>query len=209
MAAWIPDNEGNLTAEKGDNAETLSKFLGVKQEDANKILTSQGKTDVKEGDKVTLDNVYTKSIKNSKSDYTLDAAIAGTSKTRETPEDNYNCWGAAIAGSQGKDINKTVGIPSPDTFNADLIVNYNPIASQDAQFGQTVLRFATPENNETQHGAVFYGASNDGTKYVYTKNGWLLKPEVMKLTDLQTKIPSYGQVKGIISSDSGYYQPQK
>ncbi len=69
------------------------------------------------------------------------------------------------------------------------------------------MRFADG-GNDAQHGAVFYGKSSDGTPYVYTKNGWKFKPEVMKLSTLQTKIPSYGTVQGIKSSDSGYYQPK-
>lgn len=56
-----------------------------------------------------------------------------------------------------------------------------------------------------QHGDVFYGKSRDGTIYVYTKNGWEAKPEVMKLEDLQSKIPIYGKVKGIRAGQSGYY----
>ena len=77
---------------------------------------------------------------------------------------------------------------------------------ESATFGNTVLRFSN-ENNVAEHGAVFYGKSNDGTIFVYTKDGWNAKPEVMKLSDLQTKIPSYGTVKGVNSSDSGYYNP--
>ena len=84
---------------------------------------------------------------------------------------------------------------------------YAPTTEANAQFGKTVLRFADV-GNKTQHGAVFYGKSQDGTTYVYTKNGWYLKPEVMKLSDLQTKIPSYGTVQGINPSNSGYYQPK-
>ena len=76
-----------------------------------------------------------------------------------------------------------------------------------AQFGKTVLRFADAGNN-TQHGAVFYGKSQNGTTYVYTKNGWYLKPQVMKLSDLQIKIPSYGTVQGTNPVNSGYYQPK-
>ena len=214
MEAWIPDSQGNLIAEKGDDAKTLSKFLGVKEEDATKILDKQGfKTDangnsnLKEGSKVKLDNEYTESIIKSKSDLTLDAAIAGTSKTGATPEDNYNCWGSAIAGSQGKDIKVGVGIPEGKTFDSDLKKDYTPTTPDNAQFGKTVLRFADGNNN-VQHGAVFYGKSNDGTTYVYTKNGWFLKPEVMKLSTLQSKIPSYGTVKGINPSNSGYYKPK-
>lgn len=140
-------------------------------------------------------------------DFTLDAAIAGTSKTKATPEDNYNCWGAAIAGSQGKEIKVGVGIPNGETFDADLKKDYASTNPSNANFGKTVLRFANSKN-EAQYGAVFYGKSNDGTTYIYTKNGWQLKPEVMKLSTLQSKIPSYGAVQGIEPTSSGYYNPK-
>lgn len=213
---WIPDAEGNLIAEKGDNAKTLSTFLNVSEKKAQVMLdkqklqteTSQSSQsgNVKEGEKLTLNNVYTTSIKNSKSDLTLDAAIAGTSTTGPTKEDNYNCWGSAISGSQGQAIEVGVGIPTGQEFDKDLSSGYSSTNESSAKFGKTVLRFADG-NNDAQHGAVFYGKSQDGTTYVYTKNGWQLKPEVMKLSTLQSKIPSYGTVQGIKSTDSGYYKP--
>lgn len=230
MAAWVPDAQGNLIAEAGDNEQTLAKFLSISEKDAAKLISGQNlkreqittietnpidatkdivttQGDVEAGQNLKLDNVFTKSIKNSTSDLTLDAAIAGTSKTGATPEDNYNCWGSAISGSQGQEIKVGVGIPDPKTFDSKLSSDYTPTTEANAQFGKTVLRFADAGNN-TQHGAVFYGKSQDGTTYVYTKNGWYLKPEVMKLSDLQTKIPSYGTVQGINPSNSGYYQPK-
>jgi len=212
-AEWIPDNEGNLIAEKGDNAQTLADFQGISYSEAHQQMKDQGYIDnngnstLKVGDKVTLDNVFTRSIENSTSDLTLDVAIAGTSKTGATPEDNYNCWGSACAGSQGKEIKVGVGIPDPNTFDNNLKNDYTPTTESNAKFGKTVLRFAD-SNNGTQHGAVFYGRSQDGTTYIYTKNGWYLKPEVMKLSDLKIKIPSYGTVQGHNSGQSGYYDPK-
>jgi hypothetical protein len=58
-----------------------------------------------------------------------------------------------------------------------------------------------------QHGAVFYGRDNSGSVYVYTKNGWVAKPKVMKLDDLMRTIPSYGAPGGI-GGGSGYYNPR-
>jgi RHS repeat-associated protein len=208
---WIPDAEGNLIAEKVDNAKTLATFQNISEADATKQLNDQGYIDsagsliLMAGDKVTPDNEYTKSIEKSTSDYTLDNAIAGTSTTGPTPEDNYNCWGSAIAGSQGNKIEVGVGIPDPKTFDATLSSDY--VDTSKPEFGKTVLRFADTGNN-VQHGAVFYGKSSDGTTYVYTKNGWYLKPEVMKLSDLHSKIPSYGTVQSISTSGTGYYQPK-
>jgi len=212
---WIPDEKGNLIAEQGDNAQTLSTFLGTSQANAQQMINSQnlatetnnGSVSVKAGETLTLDNVFTRSINNSTSDLTIDVAIAGTSQTGATPEDYYNCWGSAISGSQGQEIQVGVGIPAPNTFDAKLASDYTPTTEANAQFGKTVLRFADAGNN-TQHGAVFYGKSQNGTTYVYTKNGWYLKPQVMKLSDLQIKIPSYGTVQGTNPANSGYYQPK-
>ena len=69
------------------------------------------------------------------------------------------------------------------------------------------MRFADGSNT-VKHGAVFYGKSKNGTVCIYTKNGWAIKPEVMKLSDLQIKLLSYGNVKGIKSTDIGYYAPK-
>ena len=65
---WKPDLEGNLIAERGDNAWTLAKFLNDTPEKAIAMLKSQGYKinngilNLKIGDKVKLDNVFTRSI---------------------------------------------------------------------------------------------------------------------------------------------------
>ena len=207
---WEPDQDGNLIAESGDNAQTLAKYQGISYSEALKQLTDQGYTvnskgilNLKVGDKVKLDNVYTESIENSTSDYTFDNATAGTSTTGPTPEDYYNCWGSAIAGSQNQKIEVGVGIPSGTIFDTKLSSDYNSTTESNAKFGKTVLRFA--DASGVQHGAVYYGKNKSGEIYVYTKNGWFLKPEVMKLSDLMLKIPSYGTVQGINTGESGYY----
>ena len=98
-----------------------------------------------------MNNVYTESIENSTSDYTFDNAIAGTSTTGTTPEDYYNCWGAAIAGSQDQKIKVGVGISEGSTFDAKLSSDYKPTTESNAKFGKTVLRFADAFG--VQHGA--------------------------------------------------------
>ncbi len=207
---WKPDQEGNLIAESGDNAQTLAQYQGISYSEALKQHTDQGYTvnskgilNLKVGDKVKLDNVYTESIENSTSDYTFDNATAGTSTTGPTPEDYYNCWGSTIAGSQNQKIEVGVGIPSGTIFDTKLSSDYNPTTESNAKFGKTILRFA--DASGVQHGAVYYGKNKSGEIYVYTKNGWYLKPEVMKLSNLMLKIPSYGTVQGINTSESGYY----
>ncbi len=210
-SAWKPDSEGNLIAESGDNATTLAKFQGISYSAALTQLKDQGYTvnakgilDLKVGDKVNLDNVYTRSIERSTSVYTLDAALAGMSRSAARPEDDYNCWGAALTGTAGAEIVFGTGMGVGSRFDASLTSGYTPSDLSSAEFGKTAIRFADGAN-VVQHGAVYYGSDKSGTPYVYTKNGWELKPEVMKLTDLITKIPSYGTVNGILPGQSGYY----
>ena len=211
--AWVPDADGNLIAEPNDGIDSLAKFQNISYEDAKKQLLSQGYTitddylNLKVGDKVTLDNVYTRSIANSVNpDLTTEKYLAGelTNWDFYFASEDYNCWRSAIAGSQGKDIKKGVGIPTPEFFDYELSKNYSSVSSSDAKFGKTVLRFVDSKNG-AQHGAVYYGTSNDGTVYVYTKNGWKLKPTVMKLSDLLQDIPSYGTVQGVNKNETGYY----
>lgn len=217
MLAWIPDENGNLIAEQGDNAQTLATFLGVDYTEALSVLSNQGYVvdgnyfaQIQEGDNVNLNNSFTQSLENSKSNFTTDALLHYEA-TREligtgpTAEDYYNCWGSAYSGSQGDAIKVGVGIALGSTFDDLLTSEYTQTVESSAQFGKTVLRFADAQN-DVQHGAVFYGKSQDGTTYVYTKNGWYIKPEIMKLSELQDKIPSYGTVKGI-EGGSGYYKP--
>jgi len=215
---WEPDKEGNLIAEAGDNAQTLAKYQGITYSEALKQLIDQGYTvdnkgilNLKIGDKVELNNVFTESIKNSTSDFNTDAflkynetkVITGTGPT---PEDYYNCWGSAIAGSQGRKIEVGVGINEGSTFDNILTNSYSSIDASNSTFEKTVLRFANSEG--VQHGAVYYGSNKAGEAFVYTKNGWRIKPEVMKLSDLQLKIPSNGNVQGIKLTHSGYYSPK-
>jgi hypothetical protein len=189
---WVPDFDGKLIAESGDNA---------KYNEALKQLTDQGYTvdengilNLKIGDKIKLDNVYTRSIANAIESPTTDQLLAGDGWI----VNDYNCWGSAIAGSKNNEIKKGVGIPTPGQFESILKLGYSSISGSSAIFGKTVLKFGN--ESETQHAAVFYGQSRDGTVYIYTKNGWHARPGVMKLSELQTKIPSYGSVTGYYNS---------
>jgi hypothetical protein len=192
---WVPDPDGNLIAEAGDNSETLAQLQGTTNSQALEQLEHQGyatggTVNLKAGDKIILDNVYTRSIANATGSPTTDQVLSG----HGWRVNDYNCWGSAIAGSKGNEIKKGVGIPTPGQFDGILTSEYLAISDSSALFGKSVLKFA--DKGVTQHGAVFYGRSNDGTVYVYTKNGWHARPEVMKLSDLRKKIPSYGSVTG-------------
>ncbi|MFT6936525.1 MAG: RHS repeat-associated protein [Saprospiraceae bacterium] len=210
---WKPDRNGNLIAEKGDNALTLADYLDIGVMDAAAMVMGEGHglLSIEAGDKITLDNVFTRSIANHPTDYDTDAFLGlRKSKTGPLTSKDYNCWGAAINGTKGSEIMKGVGIDLASTFDNILVSDYTISNSNDAIFGQTVIRFANGFKI-AEHGAVYYGTSNDGTIYVYTKNGWYFTPEIMTLNELMTKIPTYGRVKGLLnnSADTGFYTIKK
>jgi RHS repeat-associated protein len=215
---WVADENGNLVAEKNDNAWTLAKYQNIKPQEAIAQLKEQGYTindkgilNLKVGDMVTLDNVYTQNLA---SDGSLPYGSADL---------KYNCWGSALAGVDNKEIKVGVGIDMPSTFDNRLKSDFVSSNANEAKFGQTVIRFTVsnpyPEANYepyvktgeisrtpnsvggAYHGAVYYGTSNDGTVYVYTKNGWDMAPKIMKLQDVEKM---YGPVTGL-GTGTGYY----
>ena len=212
--AWKPDYDGNLIAEQGDNAVTLAKFMNASVSEAEGLLKSQGySTDVAAGSKVKIDNVYTCNL------------AAHGSLPGKDERLYYNCWGSAIAGSQGTEIDVGVGISCPIQFDNTLNNDYSGIDMSEAVFGQMVIRFAESnpysdprfdravsvgcakrgnpnEAGTASHGAVYYGTSQDGTIYVYSKNGWVTPPRIMRLQDVTAL---YGSVHGI-GNNTGFYQ---
>jgi len=212
MQAWVPDAQGNLIAERGDDSKTFAAYQGITEENAKTQLQEQGYTDtdengsvkVSEGSTVKLNNVYTQSIRNSTSELTTDTPRI--SDKLPAPEDYYNCFGAVYEGTKGRVPVKNTGM-NPASFDYAMTTEYTPIKPEEAKFGKTAIRFADSENR-TAHGAVYYGQSQDGSIYVYTKNGFEIKPAVMKLSTLLQKEPTYGTVRGIKDNQSGYYQPK-
>ena len=98
-----------------------------------------------------------------------------------------------------------VGINQGATFDGILLSDYSSVTGTKSKFGETVMRFA--KGGVVKHAAVYYGQSNDGTVYVYSKNGWGAKPEVMKLSTMKLVYPGVS-LKGIKSQDSGLYNPR-
>ncbi len=213
LMIWHPDKNGNLVAEEGDNITSLSKFLGISYKKAAKLLSQQGYSEdnLKEGDVVVLDNVFTRNL-------------SRDANSNNSEELEYNCWGSAIAGVSGKEIQQGVGINYPTEFDDLLKNDFISVDISKAKFGRTIIRFAKRDYyysdltlillvqrglasnipNEvggTSHGAVYYGTSKDGTIYVYTKNGWKNPPQIMKLQDV---VKNYGNIQGI-GTDSGFY----
>jgi len=173
---WIPDEDGNLIAEKGDNTETLAKFLNKTVEDVGSRFKIKGESigtnyEFKEGQKVKLNNNMTR-------------AIAESSKTEglsiET-DTYYNCHGAAKTIVKGLEINKETTKQKSSLFQSDtndfstdigFKSSFSEVSSsKNAVFGKTVLSFGQ------EHSAVFYGTDSKGNEYYFSKNGFQ-KPAV-------------------------------
>lgn len=180
-----PTKEGNLKVEKGDTPEKLKKEYGL-------VLSTGkdqngGKFDFKEGDILVLDNNMTQDI-------------AEYKKTGEI--ESESCHEAAYSAVKGLEINEnTAAVHSSldgivEGLSSDTATNFAKSYTQassasDATFGKTITVFG-----DGAHSAVFYGTSNDGTNYYYSKNGNGGPPTISKESDL---VSQYGAAK--------YYNP--
>lgn len=72
-AKWVPDDNGNLISELNDNAQSLAQHLSITEEEAQQMIDSQGlkkenyaqlDADVKEGQKLEVNNNMTRAIDN-------------------------------------------------------------------------------------------------------------------------------------------------
>ena len=201
-SAWKPDGKGGLIAEAGDNFATLTTYLRGSRDEmklSEKFHALENWTDAR-GNKATgalsdnlqgytfkLNNVYVSALAYAQQyPYKFADAFSPSSGAPESEIkklDNglkYNCWGSALAGSQGRPIVLGCGIATPDKFDDELLSKYHPTDKNYMIFGKTVIRFKD-KTGVTTHGAVFYGKSNNGTIYVFTKNGWTDKPRILPL----------------------------
>ena len=213
---WEPDRNGNLIAQEDDDYKSLSLILNCSNRKAKKILEEQGyQNGVKKGDYLILNNQYTRSIAadcaqrltdDEAEAYALEWERYGISKDeidnrlRELacPQDLYNCWSAAIAGSTKQEIGpSTYTIFDEETFDNVLLETKWAVSVDRLKFGKTVLRFSI--EGKCTHAAVYYGTDKDGTIYIYSKNGRFTKPFVMPLNEF---IDRYGYQYGQVS---GYY----
>ncbi|RWU07724.1 DUF6443 domain-containing protein [Pedobacter chitinilyticus] len=182
---WIPSIvNGKLTAiaEKGDNAQTLQKFIGVSQKQADAEFKNM------KGGKITLsDNIPGVAA--------INGAILDTKSNPEnyasnifeailrTPE-NYNCFESALAISNGETpiFDKRI---DGDRFDATVEgVNFKDVTGQvsNYKFGKTIVAFADSQN---QHAATYLGTSKDGTQYTWSKDGSKYLPAVKKVEILK------------------------
>lgn len=173
-----PTKEGNLKVEKGDTPEKLKKEYGLVLKTGKD--QNGGKFDFKEGDVLVLDNNMTRDV-------------AQYNKTGEI--ETESCHEAAYSAVKGLEINQNTaevhssldGIVEGLSSDAatDFAKGYTKASSSsDATFGKTITVFG-----DGAHSAVFYGTSNNGTNYYYSKNGNGGPPTISKESDL---VSQYG-----------------
>jgi RHS repeat-associated protein len=205
---WVPDKEGNIKSEEGDNSYTLSMFLNIGLNAADNLISQQNleytgqngpAPDLKEGQTLELDNRFTDAITNGADD--------GTINGKES-----NCHGCSLSGSTSKVVE---GEARGGETDAILNESYNSVDATDAKFGETIIRFggtnmyAPGESNVNNHTVVFYGRSRDGTNYAFSKPGYASKAEVIKLNNVSNSMNNYGRIRGAKYGQTGYYNPKK
>jgi hypothetical protein len=217
---WIPELDENnnimLIKEDGDTRRTLRQFMGTewKRKEVNKLWKSMDATTGTINLTSTLGGPFqamTTAINEAQarnnpatSDFFVSGGLDGKNSDK-----NYNCWGAAIALNEGKKLEGTgpgtgVGILNGNIFDQKLDDYYYPTDRSDASVGRTVVRYADGRNVST-HGATFMGIDKSGNEYLFTKNGWQARPNILTIDYMKTKIPGYGNIQGINPGESGYY----
>jgi len=208
---WIPgvDDNGRIfvTAEKGDNLKSLYKFFGGK-ENANKYLSTQWVGKAAPKFVISTGTTIKLNTTNVFSQATGDAADPNkkakyTQQNNEGDADrNYNCHTAAVCGSKGESFQDKSNMDIDDR-NKIIKDGYENATSGEAVFGETIVTFGD------QHSAVYFGTSQDGTDYVFSKNGTATGPTIEKSVNLTggnqdatLGAPTYGAV-GNPTNDGG------
>lgn len=211
---WVPSVNGNMIAENGDNAKTLSKQLNISESKAQQMINSQGLSkdasgNVKAGEKVSIDSNYSRALTKSNSEKGLttkeiqkeNLGLGDSYERSNKKTDAYNCTDAAICGVKGVEITPANG----DKYGKDQLSfssmlqdtsQFTPVTQSEAKFGQTIYSF---NNEQGTHAAVYYGTSKDGTIFVFSKNGEYAKPAIMPLKAVQE----------IYGAPSAMYNPKK
>ena len=178
---WIPglDNDNNIivTQEEGDDLNSFKKFMGPAygEEEIQNMFDQ-----LKDGS-INLTKTYGRefqSMTNAINDAYNDPDFEKS--------ENYNCWGAALAVTscsklQGNGPNDITGISfwynRLENFDNSLSSSFLQGSPETASVGKTVLRFGK-NDNDNPHGAVYLGRDRNGTEYVFTKNGWVIRPQI-------------------------------
>ena len=167
-----PDKNGNLIVEKGDNAQKLKSEYGVVMKDKNFKF--------KEGSKIALNNNVTRATKRSEGG-TVEEINSGKAKPDRT-NDNYICDEGAQMANNGEEItpqNAEKYGQFPDPMRSDSTPGYSEVKSLNGiKKDEGILSIGG------QHTVSYYGTSNNGTVYVFTKNGREASPTVATLNQV-------------------------
>ena len=206
---WIPgldeDNNIIVTREEGDDINSFKKFMGsaYSEDEINNIYGQMS-----QDGSINLTKTYGREFQ-----IMTDAINDAYNDPDFENSENYNCWGAAIAVSKcikiqgaGPDDFEGVGyhLNSLEDFDNCLSNGYLQGGQESASVGKTVLRFG---NNveEKSHGAVYMGTDRNGTEYVFTKNGWVKRPEVSTTERMLFENGYGGNCDRLGNAGQGYY----
>lgn len=179
---WIPglDEDNNIVAtrEEGDDLDSFRQFMGAAySDDEIQNMFEQMSHD----GKINLTKTYGREFQ-----IMTDAINDAYNDPYFENEENYNCWGAAIAVTkcmkvQGYGPDDMEGVcfrlNSLEQFDNCLSNGYENGSIETASVGKTVIRFGGNVEKKS-HGAVYMGKDRSGTEYVFTKNGWIKRPEI-------------------------------
>ena len=212
---WVPGVSRNgkyitLTAEKGDNYESLISFFGGKEN--AKLYIGETRLEKIKAYNIAEGQIYRIDVGGKFERALQDATkhpekFYDTNKDAKTGDDvptTYNCHKAAIEGAKGNDFVDS-GNMTLEERDASLGDEINP---DDAVVGKTVLTFGK------QHSAVYFGTSNDGTVYVFSKNGDKNSPTISPIINVVSgggnvaKPYGYGPVRENTSTNDSYVKPK-
>jgi len=197
---WVPDDKGNLVAEKGDNATTYAKAKGYADpkgkgyhkavaELADQGITANenGVLNLQEGQTVSQDNNMTRAIENSNG-ITTEQNDGTNNNSVDFENDSYICHAGSKSAVVDEEINPTNSKSETSvetTYNTtsehkEFQSNLTEVSSSEAVSGKTIVTFGQ------SHSAVFYNRSKDGkTNYLWSKNGRYVKPEISKQSKIK------------------------
>lgn len=174
---WKPRQDGILVAEKGDNLQTLAKYLNVNEADIN---FTYGNSNFKEGDLVRINSKMQNSIDNSKGNNAYQILIENKDNLN-AKSDKYMCEQSVLMNAKDIEFNEKNSLAVGNLIDNNNKSIFEEVKSFDElNFGKGYVYMKT--NTGAEHYVIPYGKSKDGTPYVYSKDGYT-KPAVYSLQD--------------------------
>lgn len=192
---WIPkiiNDKLTLVAEKGDDAQTLAKFLNVNQKIANKLYGN-----MKAGNITLPDDIS--GVRS------INALIADTKNNpdsysekwyaRLTTDLNYNCYGCALSIAKGEIPNLQDRVGEGEFKSAINSTGFTDVSGKQSnyKFGETVISFgekswdfANGTFQTADHAATYLGTSQNGTQYTWSKDGYFVTPKIKTVNQLKS-----------------------